>query len=142
MNDTPAQGTTPRWSDTQVTKAAHHNSQHVSYYSSTLHALRQMRDDYETDRQRLIAELAESQAYVLRLERALGEAWQPVPDGEYSGGNLKVHVLAGRYVMATKAQHDDNGREYWNGASLPDEYRLCRRTSSSPTVAPQDAPPA
>lgn len=63
------------------------------------------------------------------------EVWEPVPDGEYSAGKLLVHVLAGRYVVATKAVHDDNGREYWNATSLPNEYRLCRRVSGEAVSA-------
>lgn len=65
------------------------------------------------------------------FDHATAQGWQPVDDGEYNAGKLLVYVLAGRYVVATKAIHDDNGREYWNATSLPNEYRLCRRTQSA-----------
>jgi hypothetical protein len=73
---------------------------------------------------RVGAERDELRQQLAALEQA--GTWEPVPDGTYSADKLLVHVLAGRYVIATKATHDDTGQDYWNATSLPNDYRLCR----------------
>jgi hypothetical protein len=78
----------------------------------------------------LKAELAESQAYALQLERALGEAWQPVPDGEVQDvSNCDDFIVSLNGSKITTWQ-ERNGHY----AILPPDIRLCRRTSSSPTA--------
>jgi len=88
----------------------------------------------DAERQRLIAELAESQAYALQLERALGEAWEPVPSEyeivEENGDCLNIEDG----TISTSRPDTDAERyaRFW--FTLPDNIRLCRRTSSSPTA--------
>src|SRR5690606_38087440 len=78
-----------------------------------IHGRRMLQGIFERDalRQQLAA-----------LEQA--QSWEPVPDGTHSADKLFVHVLADRYVIATKATHDDTGKDYWNSTSLPNDYRL------------------
>ena len=61
----------------------------------------------------MVAELAEKQAYVLQLERALGEAWEPVPNNV----TIVFPDTGWPWVSETGA-----------------EVRYCSRTSSSPTA--------
>lgn len=84
----------------------------------------------------LIAELAESQRRIAELERRIGEAWTPVPDGEYhpGGGN---RVLA--YPLVVSHNEVDNRMTRImcgpHGVLLDDGWRVMRRrTSSGPTA--------
>ncbi len=84
------------------------------------------------------AELAESQAYALQLERALGEAWTPVPDGIYdAGGGTTISIMSVENPnhLAIVQRRKGNKTIGEIHLSVPD-FAICRRTSSSPTVAP------
>jgi hypothetical protein len=135
--DTPAQ-MTPLWSDQRISSFSG-NASTAFEARHLFDAMRRVRDDYEAERQRLIAELAESQAYALQLERALGEAWEPVPDGRYelenSVGDRDIYLRL-----------SEDGKRLWQWCDDPTiseeislgswgrDVRLCeRRTSSSPT---------
>ena len=83
------------------------------------------------DRQRLIAELAKKQAYILQLERALGEAWTPVGDGyivpTVTDDEVWAYERDGKLGKAIVIRKD----HFHGDIILADGYALCRRTSSS-----------
>jgi hypothetical protein len=138
MSDTttPAQ-VTPLWSDEALAALYMPTEDEHGYlvHPSIMFMLINVRASYEAERVRLIAELAESQRYALQLERALGEAWTPVPDGEYhpGGGN---RVLA--YPLVVSHNEVDNRMTLImcgpHGVLLDDGWRLMRRRTSSPTA--------
>jgi len=88
----------------------------------------------DADRQRLIAEAEKLRERIAELERALGEAWEPVPSEyeivEENGDCLNIEDG----TISTSRPDTDAERyaRFW--FTLPDNIRLCRRTSSSPTA--------
>jgi len=72
---TPAQGTPPLWSDDRISSFSG-NAPTAWEARRMFDAMKRVRDSYEDDRQRLIAEadtlraeLAEAQRYIVQLER-------------------------------------------------------------------------
>ncbi len=147
MSDTPAQGTPPLlWSEANVRDALSSYPMtlngalqvNLANYESAIAICNRIIGSYEADRQRLIAELAESQAYALTLERALGEAKAQL-DVEMAD---ELEIAMGRIVELQRENNilfDKGAQRLMHIMELEADQR---RTSSSPTAAPQDAPPA
>lgn len=134
MTTTQDAALTPLWDDKRIAAEA---QEVYEYYESraaergAVDITRRMRNEYETERQQLRAQLAaqnseliEAQKYILKLERAVSGAWQPVNDGEYPPG-----VTVDDAMLAI-LESDENSEQVWVATFLPDDLRLCRRQAA------------
>lgn len=131
--------------------------------------MRQVRDEYETERAALTARVAELEAEnnqmyeqvrklpikwglelgamqtrIAELEARLAagvERWEPVPDGEYITPNKsQLKVDERDHEIAVRYWHHDELE--WAWCQLPANWQLCRLTASPQPPAPQVTMPA